>query len=137
MADPNYAKPAVRDLQFDRKTMKVARDSNGRVPRTTGIDAIRQAVEIMLNLTQGEYFLDLDAGIPWFDRVLVKAPNLKAIEQLFRNKILAVPGVNEVTSLVLNFDRTTRRLSGSWSANTDLGEINAPIVPTAQALLAP
>lgn len=129
--------PGNRDLAFDRQTLQFFRDQYGRVPMTTGIDAIRQACEIMLNMTAGEYFLDLDAGIPWFDRVLVKAPDLKAIEALLRSKLLGVPGIRAVTSLTLIFDRQNRTLSGQWVASSDLGEITAPIIPTSQTLLAP
>jgi hypothetical protein len=122
------AVPRERDLAFDFKTKKFILAA-GDLTLTKDLEAIRQAVQIRCQTFLGEWFLDLEAGIPYFQNVLVKSPNIAAIRQIFRNKIETVPGVVAVTRLDLNFDRQTRSLTLSFSANTDLGEITGTITP--------
>ena len=122
------AAPKVRDLAFNFKTKKFELEG-GDLSLTQDIEAIRQAVQIKCQTFLGECFLDLDAGIPYFQNVLVKSPNTTAISQIFRDKIESVPGVVSVTRLDLTIDRQQRSLSLSFAANTDLGEISGTITP--------
>lgn len=123
------ATPRARDLSFDFKTKKFKLSPVGDLSLVSDLEAIRQAVQIMCQTFLEEWFLDLDAGIPYFQNVLVKSPNIAAIRQIFKNKIESVPGVVAVTRLDLNFDRTTRSLKVDFAANTDLGEIAGNITP--------
>jgi hypothetical protein len=122
------ALPRARDLGFDFVTGKFYLPG-GDFVFTQDLEAIKQAVQIRLQSVQGELFLDLGYGIPWFDRVLVKSPNLRAVEAVFRKEIEGVPGVLAVTSLVSSYDRATRRFAITWTANTDLGEISGQTTP--------
>lgn len=122
------ALPRARDLAFDFTIGKFIL-SGGDFTFTQDLNAIRQAVQIRLQTIRGEWFLDQGHGIPWFDRVLVKSPNLRAIEAVFRKEIEGVPGVLAVTSLVSSFDRAARTLAIAWTANTDLGEISGVTTP--------
>jgi len=120
------AKPYQRDLAFDFNTGKF-KIQNGDLVLTQDRDAIVQAVTIRLQTFRGEWFLDVENGIPYFDQVLVKAPNLDAIQQTFKREIEGVPGIKSVTALKLTFDRGNRTLSVVWSADTDLGEISGTL----------
>lgn len=125
---PETALPRFRDLAFDHKTSRFFQVA-GDLVLTRDLDAIRQAVNVHLLLFRGEWFLDTSAGVPWFDRILVKSPNLKAIEAVFRSEIESVSGVTRVTAIDLTFDRSSRRLRVNWSASTDLGEIAGEVSP--------
>jgi hypothetical protein len=122
------AAPRVRDLAFDFKTGKFIL-AGGDLSLVADLEAIRQAVQVMCQTFVDEYFLDLDAGIPYFQNVLVKSPNIAAIRQIFKTRIEAVPGVVATTKLDLTFDRVTRSLKIEFAANTDLGEIAGTITP--------
>lgn len=117
------ANPDGRDLAWDRGTKRFKRSARGGLVLTQGSDAVRQAVERKLTLLFGEWFLDVTKGFPLLQQVLVKSPRLAAIREVFRDHILAVPGVATVTSLDLEFDRRNRKLSVHFQATTDLGEI--------------
>lgn len=94
----------------------------------SGGDAVRQAADIRLQFFAEEWFLDLSAGIPWFQSILVKNPNTPAISEIFRAELLATPGVALVEQLGLNYSAVNRTLVINWRATTDLGELIASTV---------
>lgn len=94
---------------------------------TTGVPAIVQAVNQALSLFLGEWFLDQGLGVPWIEEILVKNPDLNAIQSLFRSKIESVPGILAVTFLQLDFVAATRALRVSWRATSDVGEIEGSL----------
>lgn len=124
-ADPTaFAVANNRDLAFDKTTGKF-RLASGNLSFTTGLEAVRQSVEIRLQFFLGEWFLDASRGMAYYQQVFVKNPSIPAVRELFRDQIRGVPGVRDVTKLDLTLDKNTRRLSVKWTANTDLGEISA------------
>ena len=96
--------------------------TGGNLSLTSGIDAVRQRLELSLKFFRGEWFLDRRVGIPYFERILVKGPNIPAITTLFRDAILTDPEVLEVLGLQLDFDPAARTLAVSFTAPTVLGE---------------
>jgi len=84
---------------------------------------IRQQVQLRLGFFRGEWFLDDDRGIPWFDRILIKNPDLVDAQDIFRTAILSVRGVLDVQYLNLSY--TGRRQAAlDFKASTDLGELS-------------
>jgi len=71
------------------------------------VDYIRQSLEIRLRFFRGEWFLDVNAGTPYYQEILVKNPNLPNIENILKARILETVGVNELTefSLVISGQR--------------------------------
>jgi hypothetical protein len=100
--------------------------TGGRLNFVTDADEVRQLIGTRLALVRGEWFLDPDAGLPLFERVLVKAPNLALVKNEVRKVILATPGVTALASLDLALDRS-RALSGSWVARTDRSIVSGPV----------
>ena len=84
-------------------------------------EGIQQRISQVLKTIAGEWFLDLDYGLPYFERVLVKNPNLPAVQDIFRRALLSVKGVSSVERLSLSLDTTSRTLTVSWVVITDLG----------------
>lgn len=112
------------------RTLKLDADgdldfSTGNLQVLAGAEAIVQGVLVRLQFFKGEWFLDLDAGIPYFQSVLVKNPDPNVLQTIFREAILATPGVLALTSLVLTLDRVTRRLTVAFRISTDVGELDA------------
>lgn len=87
------------------------------------LDGIRQQVMLRLGFFKGEWFIDEDLGIPWYEEILVKNPNLIRIREIFREAILSVTGIKELTFLDLLFDPPARTLTVTFRASTDLGEL--------------
>lgn len=93
-----------------------------------GLDAITQDVRQSLELFYGEWFLDPDAGTPWFEDVLgQKQPNLAIARASLVSRILSRPGVKELISFTFDFDNATRALSVAFEASTDVGELNLTV----------
>lgn len=93
-----------------------------------GVASIASDLHARLQTFRGEWFLDGSIGIPFFDQVLVKQPNMTAIRALLRTEILDTPGIADVLELTTNYDNATRTLALSFRATTDTGEIIAEAV---------
>lgn len=91
----------------------------------SGLEAIQQSVRIRLQFFKGEWFLDLLAGVPFYEQVLIKAPDVNVMRSIFATAILETPGVLALPELSLVFDRSARALTVTFRATTDLGEIQA------------
>lgn len=92
-----------------------------------GIEAVAQSCRIALQLFQGEWFLDLDAGIPYWDEILSQKPAVAAAvaRQEFRRELEAIDGVINVLRLDVTYARTLRTLRVVWQVQTSLG--NTPV----------
>ncbi len=95
--------------------------SDGDLVLSSGDDSILQAIRSRLQFFAGEWFADLDVGLPAWDQILVKNPNLGAIQQLFRAEILATPGVYSLTELSLDYTPGSRFLTVTFRAVKDTG----------------
>lgn len=111
----------MRDLLLVDGDISVA---NGDLETVDGIDSIKQAIDLALNLFKSEWFLDGDLGVPYFENILIKSPNLNAIRDIFKKKLISVSGVTAVIELSLNFDGASRTLAVSWKVSTDVGELS-------------
>lgn len=118
------ALPVGRDIAIDQDTHDLVLTGGDLVLVADGA-AIRQEADIRLQFLLGEWFLDISAGLPFFQNILVKSPNLSAIRSIFHDEILAVDGITTVKTLDLDFNRSTRTLKVSWTADTDFGELSS------------
>lgn len=97
-------------------------DSTG-LAMTGDLPGIKQQVTLRLGFFKGEWFMNEDTGIPWYEEIIVKNPNLIRIREIFRDAILSVTGIREVTFMDLLFSSYARTLSVNFRASTDLGEL--------------
>ncbi len=123
---------ALHRTTHDLAFVEVPRTDPDAVPRydiipIDGADRVAQQVKITLLAFRGEWFLDTGFGVPYLTDVLVKNPNLPAIESILRARILAVPDVQRLESFSLVFDQARRRLVVAFTATTPLGPINETI----------
>lgn len=88
------------------------------------VASLAQAIKIRLLFFKAEWFLDQEVGIPYFQDIFVKNPNLDQIEALFRQEIADTPGVVAVHDVDVELDRENRRLTITWSAEGDSGLID-------------
>lgn len=111
----------MSDLKLDTTTHDL--DLTGdTLSLVDGIDAIRQHLAIRLQMFLGEWFLDTRVGIPYFESILVKDPDLIAVRSIYRQAILGAPGVISLGQFELLFDTPTRKLTLNFEAVTDSGE---------------
>lgn len=86
-------------------------------------ERVAQQVLITLRFWLGEWFLDTREGVPYFEYVLVKNPNMSHIRQILMEKIQSVEGVKSIVSLDFDFRRVTRELYVDFEVDTDYGLI--------------
>lgn len=75
-----------------------------------GDDAIVQHLTIRLRFFLGEWFLDERLGVPYFDSVLIKNPNLVLVRGILRQAILTTPGVEQLDSFQFTYDNAIRKM---------------------------
>lgn len=85
---------------------------------------ISQSLRIRLLLFRGEWFLDEGEGVPFYEDVFVKNPNLGAVEASLKARIMGTPGVTELISFSMDFDRAGRFLKVDFEVNTLFGTIS-------------
>ena len=84
-----------------------------------------QHVRSRLLFYLAEWFLDIDAGVPYFQEIFTKPANLANIESIFKSKILRTPGVKRLTDFSMTYEGgSSRTLSVSFSAETTFGFID-------------
>jgi hypothetical protein len=84
---------------------------------------IAQTLTVRFQLFLGEWFMDSRVGVPFFQVVFVKNPNMVVINQLFRNVILKTPGVASIIDQSMTFISETRTPYAFYKVQTKTGAI--------------
>lgn len=117
------------DLKIDNTGDLVV--ENGDLVIVDGVDAIAQHITIRLKFFLGEYFLDVRIGLPYYQQIFVKNPDLDVVKSIFREVILTTQGVQTINELSLEFDAVARLLSVAFQAMT----IEGPLVYNSEFIL--
>jgi hypothetical protein len=112
----------MADLRIDTATGDVLIEE-GEALLTSGIDSIRQHLEIRLRSFRGEWFLDERIGVSYFTDVFKKNPDQTVLNAVFAKIILDTPGVISLNSLTFNLE-TDRRLLVEFRATTEAGVLD-------------
>jgi hypothetical protein len=96
-----------------------------------GLDAIRQELEIALSFFKGEWFLDKRLGVPYFEKILGQKPRLNVVNEIYREAILAVNGVQSIFDLNVDYVPSTRKITTTFRAAT----IEGPLEYTKELIL--
>lgn len=73
-----------------------------------GVDAIRQRIMVRLRFFKAEWFLDKRQGMPYYQVVFVKNPDLSLIQSVFRRAILTTPGVLTIAKMRVSHSKADR-----------------------------
>lgn len=84
-------------------------------------DQVSQNIDIALQFFKGEYPLDVTFGIPYFENVFVKNPDIPEVSAIFKTAIMSVPDVNELLEFSLNYNASARTVSVTFLVNTTFG----------------
>lgn len=90
--------PTTGDLVFENFNFEIV----------DGVDQVSQNLAIRLRFMLGEWFLNILAGIPYYEYFFIKNPNQIQIETFLKNEISNTRSVTEITSFSSNFDGATR-----------------------------
>jgi hypothetical protein len=112
----------MKDIALDPTTGDLLLE-NFDLQLVEGRDQIAQNLAIRLRFILGEWFLDITAGVPYYDDFFIKAPNQIRIESVLKEEILDTAGIDQILSFTSNFDAQRRIYSVTFSVSTIQGEI--------------
>jgi len=90
---------------------------------STTPEEVAQHIRVRLRMFKGEWFIDVDEGMPYFDEILEKGITDGRIAGIVSKVILGTPGVAALNSLSLNRDNSTRTLNVTFEAVLDSGHV--------------
>ncbi len=99
---------------------------HGKNDYLEGREAVGQAVKSRLLLLYGEWWEDLEDGLPLFERILASSgsdANKQAVDIIFARRIGDTTGVLNVSWYDSSFDRNKRAYSFSCRVDTVYGEL--------------
>lgn len=116
------------DLALDPDTGDLSLD--GGLHLSSGLAGVVQSARIAMQMIAGEWFLDLDLGVPWLERDGVPASraifgqkfNEAKLTHELGSVLAETPNIVAVTQLTVNFSATTRAVTVVWSARTAFGD---------------
>ena len=108
------------DIALDPKTGDLVFD-NFDFAYIGGVDQIAQNLAIRLRFIQGEWYLNIFAGVPYYQYFFIKNPNQIQVETFLTDEIANTTGVFEITSFSSNFDGFTRTFTVDFACNTVFG----------------
>lgn len=110
----------MSDIRLDPLTFDID-VQNDLLSLTSGLDARRQHLRQRLGMFFGEWFLNTQRGIPYFEHVFGKTPNPVVIDSIFKNEIINTQGVLELLAFELDLDTVARELTLTMRARVDEG----------------
>lgn len=84
-------------------------------------ERVAQQIKIQLLTWLGEWFLDITHGVLYLDYILVKNPNIELARSIFKEQIMKVDDVDDVTSLEIYYNATERTMAVEYEASTSYG----------------
>lgn len=104
--------------------------NEGSSELTTGQDSILQSLSQRINTFLGEWFLDTDLGVPWFEQILVKGPEPAILDAVLKRVILETPGILQLKTFDIQIDSALRKMKLVFDARTVDGDVNySEVVP--------
>lgn len=111
-----------RDLLLDANNNLVL--VNGDFQFSKGLAGVVQECRIKLSMFRGEWFLNRDVGISYWQEILGRKPDraIAAIVSEFYQTLMGVEDVVDVTRLAVEYSGTTRTAVVRWAVKTRFGD---------------
>lgn len=110
------------DMALDTKTGDLLLFESG-AQLIRDVDQIAQNLAIRLRFMQGEWYLNILAGVPYYQYFFVKEPNQIQVESFLKDEIVNTRGVEQITAFSSDYDPRNRQFSVQFSCMTVSGEI--------------
>jgi hypothetical protein len=93
-----------------------------------GVDEVAQHIEVGLKLFLGEWYLDENAGMPYYRDVFIANPKTRIVESVFRQEILSDNDIERIDAFELSINRATRKLDVEFECTSSVGVVNVESV---------
>lgn len=90
-------------------------------------DSVRQQIRIRLLWILNEWKWNKEEGMPYFDTLLTKNPDISLNESLIREKIFEVEDITEVKEIEIKIDNKSRKVVIRYTASTDFETITEEV----------
>jgi hypothetical protein len=88
---------------------------------TSGAQMAAQQIKAGAEIWTGTLQWDPEAGLPALSQILVKGPDLRVVQQIFRDFLLETAGVSSVDELSVDLDRAARHLTVRFKVTCEDG----------------
>lgn len=105
---------------------------NGALQLVEDDDAIVQRVELKSLAFQGDWFLDLLFGIPYYGRIFTRGVNETDILNIYQNAYESMPEIQRVEEISMSVDTETRVMHLTARLLADTGTTVGVNFPTIQ-----
>jgi hypothetical protein len=95
----------------------------GDLQLTQGTDAIKQAVAQAIKQFAQDWFLDMNAGLPYRQQLFGGRDLSSAFEAVLQNRVLQVPGILGLLTWQTSLDRRNRLLTVQFEARCTGGVV--------------
>jgi hypothetical protein len=79
------------------------------------VNQIAQNLAIRLRFIQGEWYLNVFAGIPYYKYFFIKNPNQIQVETFLKDEISGTTGVTQITAFSSDYNGFTRKFFSNFS----------------------
>jgi hypothetical protein len=86
-------------------------------------EQVASYLKAKLGTIKGEWFLDVTKGLPYFENIFVKSPNLPVVEAIFKTAILEEDFVTELVKFNMTFNPIVSKLTIDFIANSIYGQV--------------
>jgi len=76
----------------------------GKLTKVDGVEEVKQRIIVTLRHHWQEYFLNVPAGVPWYE-VILGNKDKKLVEAILRRAVLDVPGVIGIINIQTTKDQ--------------------------------
>lgn len=88
---------------------------------TSGAAMALQQIRASAEIWAGSVYWDPEAGLPMLTDVLVKGPDLRVVQGIFRDWLLGIAGVVSVDELSVELNRAARHLTVRFRVTSEDG----------------
>jgi len=97
----------------------------GNTSFVVGAEAVAQAIKTKLGLFKGDYWENLNDGLPFFQSI-AGFGNKGAIDLLFQSRVLEVPNVTGITAYTSVLD-SDRKYTANMTVSTAFGTVEVSV----------
>lgn len=98
------------DIGIDVSTNDIAHE-DGLISYVNMDSEVVQRVRTCLRRIEGEWFLDVTAGLPYFGGQMLGGKDFEYVKLIIREEIIAIEGVQKVTEINMIIDPPTKKVS--------------------------
>lgn len=95
----------------------------GKSDYLSDIDAVAQAIVTRLLLLKGEWWEDLNDGLPLFQEILGVSRSMAKVDRLISERILDTENVIDISDIDTDFNAETRKYVYGAKVDTEFGSM--------------